>query len=219
MSPAAARAAAKSARVAPRCAASRSAVTSRAVPTNSRPRPSRLGKLAELHASQIGARRGAVPVRCTGRRLTACNRRTPGPSPPTRQGRRRGLEPRGAASGTASRPGRSPPGPGSLIGLQDRAFLIGEEEALLEGVDQGAAELRFAVPEPGQLHAGPRPGQQLGRGERLDQVVVGACLRPSMDASCPAGADSRSTGTAAVRASARRAVTGPGRPGGASSRR
>ncbi len=61
-----------------------------------------------------------------------------------------------------------------LIGLQDGAFLIGEEEAFLEGVDQGAAELRFAVPEHGQLHAGPRPGQQLGRGERLDHVVVGA---------------------------------------------
>ena len=61
-----------------------------------------------------------------------------------------------------------------LIGLQDGSFLIGEEKAFLEGVDQRAAELRFAVPDPGQLHAGPRPGQQLGRGERLDQVVVGA---------------------------------------------
>jgi hypothetical protein len=59
ISPAAARAAAKPARVASRCPASRSAVTSRAVPTNSRPRPSGLGRLAELHASQT-----VGPSRC-----------------------------------------------------------------------------------------------------------------------------------------------------------
>jgi hypothetical protein len=59
ISPAAAKAAAKPARVASRCPARRSAVTSRAVPTNSRPRPSGLGRLAELHASQT-----ACPSRC-----------------------------------------------------------------------------------------------------------------------------------------------------------
>jgi hypothetical protein len=52
ISPAAASAAAKPASVASRCAASRSDVTSRAVPTNSRARPSRSGRLAELHAIQ-----------------------------------------------------------------------------------------------------------------------------------------------------------------------
>ena len=59
ISPVAASAAANPARVASRCAASRSEVTSRAVPTNSRAWPSRSGRLAELHASQT-----ACPSRC-----------------------------------------------------------------------------------------------------------------------------------------------------------
>src|SRR6202034_1736437 len=52
ISPAAASAAAKPARVASRCPASGSAVTPRAVPTNSTPCPPGLGRLAELQASQ-----------------------------------------------------------------------------------------------------------------------------------------------------------------------
>ena len=44
----------------------------------------------------------------------------------------------------------------------------------MQRVDQRRPPAGMVAAHPGQLHVGPDPGQQLGRGERLDEVVVGA---------------------------------------------
>jgi len=56
-----------------------------------------------------------------------------------------------------------------------------------------------------EVDVGAHARQQLARRERLDQVVVRARRQPLDDASSPARADSKITGTVHVRGSARRA--------------
>ena len=106
-----------------------------------------------------------------------------------------------------------------LISMTAPTF-IADEERLLQGLDQCGAPPGVMGAQPGQLHVGPDPCQQVGRGERLDQVVVGAgpqaldgCLLPG-----PGRQQQHRHGGGARRRRAGRPPA-PGRPGGASSRR
>ena len=64
------------------------------------------------------------------------------------------------------------------VDLDDEAVLVDHVEGLVQRVEQGVTPAGVVVALPRQLHRGPHPGQQLGRGERLDQVVVGPGLQP-----------------------------------------
>jgi hypothetical protein len=55
---------------------------------------------------------------------------------------------------------------------------VEDVEGVLQRVDQRAPPGRLVVAQPGQLQVGPHARQQVVRGERLGQVVVGAGLQP-----------------------------------------
>ena len=110
ISPAAASAAANPASVASRCPASRSAVTSRAVPTNSKPVTVGFGRLAELQASHtVWPPRVPGQGPCSARRRPAWCRLNAWPIAAHPSGSASEVrEPRVRPAGTAGRLGCSP---------------------------------------------------------------------------------------------------------------
>ena len=56
-------------------------------------------------------------------------------------------------------------------------MVVDQVKRLVQRVEQGRAPASVVAAQPGELHVGPDPGQQFGRGERLDEVVVRAGLQ------------------------------------------
>jgi hypothetical protein len=63
------------------------------------------------------------------------------------------------------------------VDLHHGAVLVEHEERLVQRVEQGRAPAGVVAAQPRELHVGPDPGQQFGRGERLDEVIVRASLQ------------------------------------------
>ncbi len=63
------------------------------------------------------------------------------------------------------------------VDLHDGAVVVDQVKRLVQRVEQGRAPASVVAAQPGELHVGPNPGQQFGRGERLDEVVVRAGLQ------------------------------------------
>ena len=65
-----------------------------------------------------------------------------------------------------------------VVDLHDLPGGVHDEEPVLQGGDQAASPARFFAAQRGQRERRPDAGEQVGGGERLDQVVVGARGQP-----------------------------------------
>ena len=63
------------------------------------------------------------------------------------------------------------------VDLDDGAVLVEHEERLVQRIEQGRAPAGVVAAQPRELHVGPDAGQQLGRREGLDEIVVRARLQ------------------------------------------
>jgi hypothetical protein len=65
-----------------------------------------------------------------------------------------------------------------VVDLHDLPGGVHDEEPVLQGGDQAAPPARLLAAQRGQRERRPDAGEQVGGGERLDQVVVGARGQP-----------------------------------------